>query len=162
MKKVALIAGTTGVVGRALLEHLETAADWDIVALSRCAPDFATRARFISVDLADRSDAAMKLADLGNITHVFYAAYAPANSLVTPRCSRHCLGKSRRNRLHLAWQAEHGRRLNMPSGSAGPRDIELWTRSRLAWRSIMPGCPAPRGACGSCSRKNSCPIRAFS
>ena len=32
LKKTALIAGTTGVVGRALLEHLETAADWDIVA----------------------------------------------------------------------------------------------------------------------------------
>ena len=81
MKKTALIAGTTGVVGRALLEHLETDTDWDIVALSRRPPDFPTRARFISVDLANRSDAAAKLADLRNISHVFYAAYTPANSL---------------------------------------------------------------------------------
>lgn len=81
MKKTALIAGTTGVVGRALLEHLETAADWDIVALSRRPPDFPTRARFISVDLANRSEAAAKLSTLQGITHVFFAAYAPAASL---------------------------------------------------------------------------------
>lgn len=81
VKKTALIAGTTGVVGRALLEYLEKDGDWEIVALSRRPPDFPTRARFISVDLADRSDASAKLASVEGITHVFYAAYAPAKSL---------------------------------------------------------------------------------
>ncbi len=81
MKKTALIAGTTGVVGRALLEHLENQGDWDIIALSRRAPDFPTRARFLSVDLADRTDTATKLAGVRGVTHVFFAAYSPAATL---------------------------------------------------------------------------------
>ena len=81
MKKTALIAGTTGVVGRALLEHLETQLDWDIIALSRRPPDFPTRARFLSIDLANRSDVSAKLSGVKGITHVFFAAYSPAATL---------------------------------------------------------------------------------
>jgi nucleoside-diphosphate-sugar epimerase len=81
MRRTALIAGTTGVVGRALLEHLEGQADWDIVALSRRPPDFPTRARFLSVDLANRDDTVSKLAGVKGITHAFFAAYSPAATL---------------------------------------------------------------------------------
>jgi nucleoside-diphosphate-sugar epimerase len=81
MKRTALIAGTTGVVGRALLEHLEQDTSWEIIALSRRPPDFPTRARFLSVDLSDPSDTAAKLGHLRGVTHVFFAAYAPAASL---------------------------------------------------------------------------------
>src|SRR5919198_2056556 len=73
MPKLALIAGALGVVGRAFLEHLETLADWEVVALSRRAPDFPTRARFIAVDLADADDCKAKLHGLVPITHLFYA-----------------------------------------------------------------------------------------
>jgi nucleoside-diphosphate-sugar epimerase len=79
--KVALVAGGLGVVGRALVTHLETLPDWSSVVLSRRPPDFATRARFIPVDLSDAGDCRAKLAELGDVTHLFYAAYAPHVSL---------------------------------------------------------------------------------
>jgi nucleoside-diphosphate-sugar epimerase len=81
MPNLALIAGALGVVGRAFLEHLETLADWEVVALSRRAPDFPARARFITVDLADADDCKAKLHGLVPITHLFYAAYAPRPTL---------------------------------------------------------------------------------
>lgn len=71
----ALIVGGLGVIGRNLLGHLEAVGGWELVALARRAPDFPTRARFISVDLLDRADAERKLAELAGITHVFYAAF---------------------------------------------------------------------------------------
>ena len=74
----ALVAGGLGIVGRALVQHLDTLDDWDIVALSRRAPDFDTRARFISVDLTDRAACVAALADLGDVTHIFFAAVGSA------------------------------------------------------------------------------------
>lgn len=73
-KRKALVAGGLGIVGRALVQHLETLDDWDIVALSRRAPDFDTRATFIPVDLTDRAACEAALGDLGDITHIFFAA----------------------------------------------------------------------------------------
>jgi nucleoside-diphosphate-sugar epimerase len=71
----AVVVGGLGVIGRALIDHLTQHPDWDVVALSRRNPDFDTTARFVSVDLSDRHDAQAKLAELGQTTHVFYAAY---------------------------------------------------------------------------------------
>jgi nucleoside-diphosphate-sugar epimerase len=71
----AVVVGGLGVIGRALIDHLTQQPDWDVVALSRRAPDFETTARFVSVDLSDRDDAHAKLAALDQTTHVFYAAY---------------------------------------------------------------------------------------
>jgi nucleoside-diphosphate-sugar epimerase len=81
MPNVALIAGALGVVGRAILEHLEALAGWEVVALSRRAPDFPTRVRWITVDLADTAECRAKLHTLTSVTHVFYAAYAPRPTL---------------------------------------------------------------------------------
>lgn len=72
----ALIAGGLGVVGRALVEHLEDDLSWDVIGLSRRAPDFETSARFIQVDLLDPDDTAAKLGNLSQVTHVFFAPYA--------------------------------------------------------------------------------------
>ena len=52
----ALIAGALGVVGRALVEHLENDPECDVIGLSRRSPDFETSANFISVDLLNLSD----------------------------------------------------------------------------------------------------------
>jgi nucleoside-diphosphate-sugar epimerase len=73
--KTAVIVGGLGVIGRNLLLHLEPCADWQIIGLSRRAPDFSTRARFVSVDLLDRDETFAKLAGLGDATHVFYCAF---------------------------------------------------------------------------------------
>ena len=74
-RQVALIAGALGVVGRALLTYLEGRADWEIVALSRRAPDFPTRARFLQIDLGKRDKVAALAAELAPVTHVFHTAY---------------------------------------------------------------------------------------
>ncbi len=72
----ALIAGALGVVGRALVEHLEDDPGWSVIGLSRRAPDFETSAEFISVDLLDRADCEAKLGGLAGVTHIFFTPYA--------------------------------------------------------------------------------------
>jgi nucleoside-diphosphate-sugar epimerase len=74
MKKVALVVGARGVIGGNLIEHLLDLGDWDIVGLSRRGGP-AGPVRHISVDLLDRTDTVEKLAELTDVTHVFYAAY---------------------------------------------------------------------------------------
>lgn len=74
-KKKAVVVGALGVIGRKLVEHLGTLGDWEIVGLSRRAPDFDSGAQFISVDLLDRADAEAKLGGLDDVTHIFYAAF---------------------------------------------------------------------------------------
>ncbi|MGF1650890.1 MAG: SDR family oxidoreductase [Hyphomicrobiaceae bacterium] len=77
MKKTAVVVGALGVIGRAIVEHLSARADWRVIGLSRRAPDFISRAEFISVDLLDRPDAERKLAGLTDVTHIFYCAFQP-------------------------------------------------------------------------------------
>lgn len=72
--KVALVAGGLGVIGRALVQHFSEREGWDVVALSRRAPDFETNARYLQVDLFDAEKTAAAVASAG-ATHVFYAAY---------------------------------------------------------------------------------------
>lgn len=72
----ALVAGALGVAGRALVEHLDSLPDWQVVGLSRREADFPTRARFLSVDLVDPADCKTKLGGLCDVTHIFFAAYA--------------------------------------------------------------------------------------
>jgi nucleoside-diphosphate-sugar epimerase len=69
-----LIAGALGLVGRAALEHFEAQEGREIVALARRAPDFPSRARFLSVDLTDPAACRAALGPLGGITHILYAA----------------------------------------------------------------------------------------
>jgi nucleoside-diphosphate-sugar epimerase len=78
----ALVLGALGVVGRANVEYLTTLPDWEVVAVSRRAPDFETRAKFVSADLTDA--AACKAAVKGHpdTTHVVFAALHEQASLV--------------------------------------------------------------------------------
>jgi nucleoside-diphosphate-sugar epimerase len=71
MKK-ALVAGALGVSGRALVKHLVALGDWEVIGLSRRKPEFRTPARYVAVDLLNRSD--VEALDLSGITHIFYAA----------------------------------------------------------------------------------------
>lgn len=74
-KKTALIAGATGVVGRNLLRQLICDADWDVIAVSRRAPDIEGRYRHIAADLLDPADSTAKLGGLSEVTHIFFSAY---------------------------------------------------------------------------------------
>ena len=79
-QKVALIAGALGVIGRALVEHLEDDPDWSVIGLSRRTPDFETSANFLSLDLLDRDTTAQAMAAQPNVTHVFFTPYAPGEN----------------------------------------------------------------------------------
>lgn len=74
-KKVALVVGAQGVIGKNLAEYLGTLDDWEIIGLSRRGGERTGRVRHVSVDLLDREDCRAKLSELVDVTHVFYAAY---------------------------------------------------------------------------------------
>jgi len=76
MKK-AVVVGALGVIGRYIVEHLLELGDWEVVGLSRRAPDFDSKARYISVDLLDREAAHEALSGLSDVTHIFYCAFQP-------------------------------------------------------------------------------------
>ncbi len=82
--KTVIIAGALGVVGRAVLDHFEAQADCEVIALSRRPPDFATRARFISVDLCDAEATRAALSGISGVTHAVYCAlYGRSSSNAT-------------------------------------------------------------------------------
>ncbi len=69
-RKVALVAGANGVIGKNLIAHLETLPGWRVIGLSRRGGPGQ-----IAVDLLDADDTRAKLGGLDDVTHVFYAAY---------------------------------------------------------------------------------------
>ena len=73
--KVALVAGASGVVGRTLVGHLAAQSDWDVIAVSRRAPDIPGRWRHLPLDLLDASACAAATAELARVTHVFHCAF---------------------------------------------------------------------------------------
>ncbi|MBH61280.1 MAG: NAD-dependent dehydratase [Alphaproteobacteria bacterium] len=75
-KKVALVLGGTGMVGRNLIMLLDTKDDWETIAVSRRAPYFKTKARHISCDMNEPDDCAAKLAGIDDVTHVFFCGHA--------------------------------------------------------------------------------------
>jgi nucleoside-diphosphate-sugar epimerase len=79
--KTALVVGATGVIGRGVVAELAGRSDWRVVGLARRPPAAdRTDLRYIPVNLLDRADAEAKLADLGDVTHIFYCAFVDAPS----------------------------------------------------------------------------------
>jgi nucleoside-diphosphate-sugar epimerase len=74
----ALVAGALGVTGRTLINYLASLGYWGVIGLSRRSPEFRTTAKFIAVDLLNRSEVETRLNGIGDITHLFYAALQPA------------------------------------------------------------------------------------
>ena len=70
----ALVAGALGVSGRAVVNHLAASEDWEVVGLSRRSPELESSARYVSVDLLNRSEADAVIRRLGDVSHIFYAA----------------------------------------------------------------------------------------
>ena len=75
--KKAVVIGALGVIGRYIVEKLLAEGDWQVIGLSRRAAPGTPRYRHIAVDLLDSHDVVSKLTHLGDITHVFYAAFQP-------------------------------------------------------------------------------------
>ena len=73
--KTVLIAGASGVVGRAAVEHFATLEGWRVIGVSRRVPeDMPTNATFLSVDLMDRAACEAALSTMSDVTHLIYAA----------------------------------------------------------------------------------------
>lgn len=75
----AVIVGSLGVIGRYIVERLQRDENWLTVGLSRRAGPDGPRHRHIAVDLLDANAAEAKLADLTDVTHIFYAAFQAAS-----------------------------------------------------------------------------------
>ncbi len=80
-KHRCVVAGALGVAGRALLDELEARTEWEVIALSRRKPDFASRAHFISADLTDPQQTKRAAEAARGATHIFFAAYTPQATL---------------------------------------------------------------------------------
>ena len=74
MRRKVVVAGALGVVGRAVVEHLDERGEHPIVGLSRRRPDFASGADFVAVDLRNPAGSAAALAPHADATHLVYAA----------------------------------------------------------------------------------------
>ena len=81
MKKKIIIAGVSGVIGRAVLEKFEADPKSEVVGLSRNSPNFDMATAHISVDLTDQDDCWKKLKQQTDVTHVAFASYVEKVSL---------------------------------------------------------------------------------
>ncbi|MCY3641802.1 MAG: NAD-dependent epimerase/dehydratase family protein [Gammaproteobacteria bacterium] len=73
-QRKVLVVGALGLVGRAVVEALEDQDGCELVAVSRRQPSFPTQARFLQLDLTDRTACQQQLSRLDGITHIVYAA----------------------------------------------------------------------------------------
>ncbi len=74
-RKKILVAGASGLIGRATIEHFSALDDWDVVGVSRRVPDDLTGdADLLSVDLMDRSSCDELFGGMSDVTHLAYAA----------------------------------------------------------------------------------------
>jgi nucleoside-diphosphate-sugar epimerase len=87
MRKTVLVAGASGVVGVAAVRHFSSLPDVDVIALSRRKPHDRIAARWLFVDLRDRSASQSHAQEFARVTHLVYAALfeSPTSSLVGER-----------------------------------------------------------------------------
>jgi nucleoside-diphosphate-sugar epimerase len=75
MQNKAAVVGALGVIGRYIVERLVEEGDWQVIGVSRRKEPDKPHYRHVAVDLLDAEDTERKLADLTNVTHIFYAAF---------------------------------------------------------------------------------------
>jgi nucleoside-diphosphate-sugar epimerase len=73
MNKV-LVAGASGLVGHAAIDHFAALADWEVVGVSRRIPADLPSAELLSVDLTDPAACESAFAGMDDVTHLVYAA----------------------------------------------------------------------------------------
>jgi nucleoside-diphosphate-sugar epimerase len=68
-----LVAGASGIVGRAAVARFAARSDWRVIGVSRRAPDLAL-GEHVGLDLLDRAACERVLGAMSDVTHVIYAA----------------------------------------------------------------------------------------
>jgi nucleoside-diphosphate-sugar epimerase len=81
MNKV-LIAGASGLVGFAAVQHFARLKDWEVVAVSRRIPSSVSGVTFLSVDLLNEQRCREVFEQMTDVTHLVYAALYEKPSLV--------------------------------------------------------------------------------
>ena len=81
-KHTILIAGATGVVGAAAIEHFASLPDWQVIAVSRRVPTLPEGVQHIALDLTDAAACAATCSSLAKVTHVLFAALFELPELV--------------------------------------------------------------------------------
>ena len=72
MQNKAVVVHALGVIGRYIAERLVEETDWQVVGLSRRKSSDRSRYHHIAVDLLDAEATKRKLAELTDVTHVFF------------------------------------------------------------------------------------------
>jgi nucleoside-diphosphate-sugar epimerase len=81
-KHTILIAGASGVVGAAAVEHFASLPDWKVLALSRRASNLPEGVRHVALDLTDASACIAMAQSLKDVTHIMFAALYELPELV--------------------------------------------------------------------------------
>ena len=81
-KKKVLVAGATGLVGRAAMKHFAAEPGCAVLALSRRKPDETFGARWLPLDLTDQAACAALAPEFADATHLVYAALYEQPTLV--------------------------------------------------------------------------------
>lgn len=71
----ALVVGANGVIGTNLIDHLLSLGNWQVIGLSRKGGIDRPGLQHLSVDLLDAAGSKAALAQLTQVTHIFYSAY---------------------------------------------------------------------------------------
>lgn len=82
MTKTVLIAGASGLIGRAAVEHFARQQDWRVIALSRRAPEVDVEVEHLALDLMDGKAVAAAAPRMAGVTHLVYAALMEQPGLV--------------------------------------------------------------------------------
>jgi len=82
--RTILIAGASGVIGAAAVEHFATLPDWRVIGVSRRRPDVAADLAYehLALDLNDAEACAAAAGSFAGVTHVVYAALFEKPGLV--------------------------------------------------------------------------------
>jgi len=80
--RTILIAGATGLVGGAAVEHFGRLPGWRVIALSRRRPPLPAGGRHLPLDLTDARACASVLRSLDGVTHILFAALYEKPDLV--------------------------------------------------------------------------------
>ena len=81
-KHTILIAGASGVVGAAAVEHFASLPDWQVLALSRRPSKLPEGVRHVALDLTDAAACVAMAQSLKDVTHVMFAALYELPELV--------------------------------------------------------------------------------
>ena len=83
MNQHLLIAGASGLIGQATVEHFSALPDWQVTALSRRRGPWPEAVRHLAVDLTDAQACQAVKAKFEGVTHLFYSALFELPDLVS-------------------------------------------------------------------------------